>query len=241
MVDPELIKQEWGDFFKRHPYTDDRLKSLPSERFIRKWKMLLKWQDDTKVTGGTSHEVEAHKNHLTDTCKILERFPPSQYPKILDLGCGGGETEALRRLGYQATGFTLGPLNVIWAKEKYGLDLIYGDMHDLPFPSGVFDAVLSKESFEHCFAPILVTIEVWRVLRPHGRWMLTQPDSNNEVGFDWSHSTVLNARQRKALFENFGFRVLENTENFSLCEKPTEKELEGRPALGIYQAMEAIV
>lgn len=230
------MSAEEEDFLGRHPYSTEMLESLPTEKFIKKWRMLLKWQDDSKVVNA---EAEVHRSHFVEARAIFQRIPPSQYPKVLDLGCGGGETEALRQLGYQATGVTLGPLNVIWAKEKYGIGLIYGDMHDLPFPADSFDAVISKESFEHCFAPVLVTIEVSHVLRPHGKWLLTQPDAAKEVGFDWGHPTILSATQRKALFENFGFRVLELREDFTLCEKLADEDV-SEACLGIRRTRRVI-
>lgn len=233
MPDPKVIEAEWGDFFQRHPYSTEPLNALPSERFVKKWKMLLRWQDDHKVTTGTQPEVTAQIHTLRESLKVLERVPPSKYPRVLDLGCAGGEPEALRRLGYQVTGFTLGPLNVLWAKERYGLDLVYGDMHDLPFPAASFDAVICKESFEHCFAPILVTIEVNHVLREHGKWFMSVPDASVETGFNWSHPTILTATQRKALFEAFGFKVLENTEMLSLCMKLSTRELKDTPIKSI--------
>lgn len=213
-------------------YSREMLDSLDMSSFCKKWRWLLSWQDDHVVMTG---DPDMHAKNLKNTCSILEYMPPSSYPRALDLGCGAGEAEGLRRLGYQVTGLTLGPLNVRFSEEKFGLKLVYGDMHDLPFPAESFDCVVTKHSFEHCFAPILVVIEIWYVLRTGGRWMLYQPNANNDVGFDWGHPTILTARQREALFTKFGFKLLRNNDVFSVCEKLPLSALGDSSAIGIHE------
>lgn len=218
----EKIKEELADFMKKEHHVDDE---LDFHRFLEKWKMLLKWQNSGPVMTGTLPEIEDHKKHFRDV-HILTDIPPQQYPKILDLGCGAGEPEALNQLGYNdVLGYTLGPLNIVYGKEKYGSDIRYGDMHDLPFKEGTFDAVITKHSFEHCFIPILVAIEIWHVLRVGGKWFLVQPNIRNDAGCHWGHPTVLNAQQRANLFNHFGFKILYNDEENSLCEKMAKEEI----------------
>lgn len=54
------------------------------------------------------------------------------------------------------------------------IDLV-ADAHNLPFPSGTFDAVIAIEVFEHLHDPRGAMLEVNRVLRPKGRILLSVP------------------------------------------------------------------
>jgi ubiquinone/menaquinone biosynthesis C-methylase UbiE/uncharacterized protein YbaR (Trm112 family) len=46
---------------------------------------------------------------------------------------------------------------------------LVGDAHDLPFQDGVFDAVISYNTFEHLAEPSLAAAELLRVLKPGGK------------------------------------------------------------------------
>src|SRR5688572_500263 len=74
---------------------------------------------------------------------------------VLDLGCGSGWlTIYLGREGFQVTGVDISPhateLGKMWA-NKEGLEVSFdaGDIADLPYAPGSFDAVVSNSIFEH--------------------------------------------------------------------------------------------
>jgi SAM-dependent methyltransferase len=46
---------------------------------------------------------------------------------------------------------------------------VIGDAHRLPFQDGVFDGVLTMNTFEHLADPVAAAAELFRVLRPGGR------------------------------------------------------------------------
>ena len=50
---------------------------------------------------------------------------------------------------------------------------IVGDAHGLPFASSSFDLILCTEMLEHTLDPQQIVDEIWRVLRPGGRVLLT--------------------------------------------------------------------
>lgn len=244
MTDPfeAEVEKQLKPFTEKNSYSKERLNALNVESFTRKWKVLLSGQDDRIVMTGTPAQVEQHK--VAFSYGLLEWIPKEEYPKVLDIGCGAGEVKALKEIGYDVTGITLGPMNIDYAKEVHDIEIVYGDMHDLPFPEGSFDAVITKHSFEHCFAPILVTLEIWRVLNGGGRWVLQQPDATTEGGFNWAHPSVLSAEQRRCLFTNFCFSILHNTESETVSERVSEEQIRKAPespyqvqALGLYALM----
>jgi SAM-dependent methyltransferase len=49
---------------------------------------------------------------------------------------------------------------------------VVGDAHRLPFADGVFDAVVTFNTFEHLHDPVRAAAEVYRVLKPGGKLVL---------------------------------------------------------------------
>jgi SAM-dependent methyltransferase len=101
--------------------------------------------------------------------------------QVADLGCGSGAfTELLRQAGYDARGLDLSPKLIAAGRQKYpGLDLIEGDVERLPFPSGSLDGVLLSGIVHHLPDPRRCAEEVFRVLRPGGKFMAFDPNRMN--------------------------------------------------------------
>lgn len=97
--------------------------------------------------------------------------------KLLDLGCGTGEMIRLLREKHPQMmlwGLDLSPEMIRRAKEKQipHADFCVGDAEFLPYPDQSFDVVLCMQSFHHYPNPEAVLEEVYRVLRPGGRFLL---------------------------------------------------------------------
>lgn len=101
--------------------------------------------------------------------------------RVADLGCGSGAfTELLRREGYRATGVDISPKLVALGKSKYpGLDLVEGDVEQLPFEDGSFDGVLLSGLVHHFPDPRACAAETFRILKPGGRFMAFDPNRLN--------------------------------------------------------------
>ena len=100
----------------------------------------------------------------------LKEFFPQLTGQVLDVGCGQK------------------PYRAFIAAERYvGMEIesegssarrvadVYYDGRTFPFPEGSFDAVLCSQVFEHVFTPAEFLAEIFRVLRPGGRLLLTVP------------------------------------------------------------------
>jgi ubiquinone/menaquinone biosynthesis C-methylase UbiE len=61
-------------------------------------------------------------------------------------------------------------------KLGQGAELVVGDLHELPFESRSFDAVVCFEAIEHVARPELVLDELKRVLREDGALLLSTPN-----------------------------------------------------------------
>ncbi len=143
--------------------------------------------------------------------------------RVADLGCGSGVfTELLRREGYNAAGLDISPKLVALGRAKYpGLELIEGDAENLPFPDASLDGVLLSGLVHHFPDPQRLAAEVFRVLKPGGRFMAFDPNRANP--FMWLYrdrtspfysplGVTENERPVRAgevaqVFRNEGFRV----------------------------------
>jgi len=82
------------------------------------------------------------------------------------------------------------------------------DMHDLQFPPGEFDAVVTRQVFEHSFAPWLLAAEIWVILRTGGRWIIDLPSPQNKDMWTMWHPNLLYAKQMRFLLEKTGFKIV---------------------------------
>jgi len=192
---------------KPSPVVEHLVPERVKMEFYRKWDALLGIAN--KVESGGKGVDEAPREGFVPYVETFVKYaPPEKYPQILDIGAGcGAETSVLKEKGYKVTGITLGKDNIKYAKEKFGIDLIEMDFHNLEFPNGCFDGVFMIQTFEHCFAPWLFIIELRRVLHDGGRVFLDVPDPNDEAMLRtiW-HTSVLYPNQIKALFWKAGFK-----------------------------------
>jgi ubiquinone/menaquinone biosynthesis C-methylase UbiE len=142
---------------------------------------------------------------------------------VADLGCGSGAfTELLRQAGYRAIGLDISPKLIALGRSKYpSLELVEGDVENLPFETASFDGLLLSGVVHHFPDPRRFAAEAFRVLRPGGRFMAFDPNRMNP--FMWlyrdrsspfysSNGVTENERpvlswQVASIFEETGFRV----------------------------------
>ena len=97
---------------------------------------------------------------------------------VLDLGCGTGmNSEWIAARGDSVVGIDVSE-NAIQRYRARGFTGHVADANgDLPFERDSFDAVFCSEVIEHLVDPDFLTAEMFRVLRPGGRLILTTPNS----------------------------------------------------------------
>jgi SAM-dependent methyltransferase len=95
--------------------------------------------------------------------------------RLLDVCCGPGfVTLEAARLGAQVTGADIAPAMFAAAQRAHPeIDFRQADAQALPFPDGTFDAVVCSFGILHLPDPERGIAEAFRVLKPGGRYALT--------------------------------------------------------------------
>jgi SAM-dependent methyltransferase len=91
--------------------------------------------------------------------------------RLLDAGCGSGLALRLAAdRGAEVTGLDASEGMLAHARRRVpGAPLVQGDLEDLPFADGSFDAVTGFNSFQYAARPAVALAEAARVLAPGGR------------------------------------------------------------------------
>jgi N-methyltransferase StaMA len=132
------------------------------------------WDDDPDVP------VSVASNRLTDL--VAARLGASPGERVLDIGCGNGKP-GLRiadRLGVHVTGITVSVRELEQAEasvRQHSAEdkavFMYADAMNLPFDDASFDGVFAIESLLHMPSRRLVLGEAARVVRPGGRFAVS--------------------------------------------------------------------
>ncbi len=118
------------------------------------------------------------KNRVRRRGAALALLADCRPGRVLDAPCGDGTlARELASRGWRAWAADIEPAR---GDDADGVTFVRLDLDaSLPFPDGVFDAVVSLEGLEHLLLPARCLAEFCRILRPGGRLVLTTPNVNN--------------------------------------------------------------
>jgi SAM-dependent methyltransferase len=160
------------------------------------------------MKNGTSYEFDPKitfpaylsRNRLL---KSLSAYIPQLKGELLDFGCGTKPYKPLFNVE-KYTGVDMENPGHPHLNEE--IDVLY-DGKKLPFPDNYFDSVFSSEVFEHVFNLEEILQEIWRVMKPGGKILVTCPFaiSEHESPNDFARYTSFAI---KHLFEKNNFKVL---------------------------------
>lgn len=169
---------------------------------------------------------------------VLSLLAVTPDERVLDIGCGNArDIVRIAEQGGEVFGVDISAGMIAAARqelERIGMDSItlqVGDATSLDFPDASFDKVLCSEVIEHIPDASRALRELWRVLRPRGRLVLSTPNKASWYGLErywvwegllrrkWPHpcDEWRNMTEVIALLEQNGFRV---SEQRSVCFVP---------------------
>lgn len=155
---------------------------------------------------------------LTKRCRVLMRHRAPG--RLLDVGCATGEFLArARELGWEPYGVDLSEHAVRYAREHWRLEVSTGELEDVPYPDGFFDAITLWNVFEHLYAPLESVERMGRLLAPSGIVVMTVPNLGSLdielFGSAWAgydvprHLHVFSLPALRRAFDERGFEVVD--------------------------------
>jgi len=108
----------------------------------------------------------------------LGLIPRRKFEKILDIGCSDGViSEKIKNITQsKVVGIDNCKERYLLARER-GIEVVEGDVNQkLPFADDSFDFVFAGEIIEHVISPDDLLLEVKRVLKKEGIFVLTTPN-----------------------------------------------------------------
>jgi len=117
--------------------------------------------------------IPSHYERYETEARYLEDLKPG---KVLDIGCASGAfLKVLLDRGWEVYGMDF------WdtAENEYDLDIRYGSLENIQYPSQNFDAVTAWAVFEHLHNPMKYFKEVFRILKTGGRLLFLVTNINS--------------------------------------------------------------
>ena len=110
--------------------------------------------------------------------------------RLLDVGCGDGAfLHLMAQAGWHCLGIDFDAAAIESGQKKYGLDLRVADFQAAQFDGGGFDAITMRHVIEHVPDPFACLDKCRRLLKPHGRLVLTTPNARSlghkKFGGNW--------------------------------------------------------
>jgi 2-polyprenyl-3-methyl-5-hydroxy-6-metoxy-1,4-benzoquinol methylase len=99
--------------------------------------------------------------------------------KVLEVGCAHGSFVALMRyLGYDAQGLELSPWVVDFARKKFDIPIIQGEIENVIIPDSSLDAIVMMDVLEHLPNPLKTMKKCFKLLKEDGIILIQTPEFN---------------------------------------------------------------
>lgn len=152
---------------------------------------------------------------VPDYWRLAVRFSPNS--KVFDIGCGAGwRLDRFKEFEWKTYGNDFSSNAVEIAKAK-GHHVIEGEIDDIDYPKGFFDAVQISHVIEHLPDPVVTIKKAYSLLKDGGVLLLETPNSEGLIAriFHadfWQidsprHFQLFNKSNLKAMLEKCGFQV----------------------------------
>lgn len=172
------------------------------------------------------------------TQRFVDALGNAASGSVLDVACGPGIlSAAIARSAREVTAFDLTPQMLNKAAQHCAeagvgnVSFREGNAAELPFVNAAFDAAVTRLSVHHFDQPGRVMSEIFRVLRPGGRFVVADVISSEvpaeselqnaiEILRDPSHVRMLPGSELTSLVKEAGFAI----ESLTTWDKPREFE-----------------
>ena len=174
---------------------------------LKKEELYNKWHREQP---GYKNSAPLYPWHKT----VLDLLPQEFTGKILEIGCGNGDFSILLAEKYPkatVTGVDFARAAIEAAEKKVPDQLSnvifqVENAEKLSFNDYAFDLVISCETIEHVFNPQKMVNEIYRILKPEHRFLLTTENYFNGLILAWLQSRIL----RKPFNSGSGVQPHEN-------------------------------
>ncbi|WHY65229.1 class I SAM-dependent methyltransferase [Neobacillus sp. SuZ13] len=173
----------------------------------------------------------AHPGGIPLTKYILSNEDITNKSRILDAGCGTGQTAAFLYQHYFAkvVGVEINPIMIEKAKKRFQalnlpIKLVQGSIEKLPFNDATFDFILSESVLAFVNKPAAIS-EFFRVLKKGGRLIANEmtinsklsPIEESEIMKFYALDSLLLEEDWRNLFNQAGFQdIVLKTENTNI-------------------------
>ena len=204
------------DYYSRHP--------ISSEHVLAKLQESRGHLNDLRPEDLYPHDQD-HYGGLDANDDLAELARMKAGVKVADFcaGLGGPARYWAHRYDVEVTGIELNPSRIQGAEEltrRVGLEdrvqVISGNVLDVPLADGSVDAVVSQEALLHVPDKLKALEEAFRILKPGGRlaftdWVMHRPLSAEEAEDMWrgiAAQTLQSIDGYKASLVKAGFQVV---------------------------------
>lgn len=143
---------------------------------------------------------------------VYENLPDLNGLNILEIGCGRGKFLSLISKKYKSAillGLDFSESAITIANQKRAntnLKFIVSDAQNINLPSNNFDLIISCETLEHIPEPQKMAKEIFRLLKPNGKFILTTENYFNGMYLAWLQTWLT----KKPFNSGSGVQPLEN-------------------------------
>ncbi|AOC56461.1 MULTISPECIES: class I SAM-dependent methyltransferase [Bacillus] len=195
----------------------------------------------------------AHPGGIELTKTMLEHIKLTPDARILDAGCGTGQTAAyLGNIGYQVEAIDTHPLmiekaNLRFEREELPIRALQASIEQLPFPDEAFTLLISESVLSFTNLPAALA-EIQRVLAPGSQMIANEavlkapltPEELATVRDFYGFHSLFSLEEWKEQLKAAGFhdfRILSFDEHM-VQEEPTEMELSEHIPPSLYETLQ---
>lgn len=111
--------------------------------------------------------------------QVLYLKKDSMKKKLLDIGCGNGQfIRRMATLGWETEGVDVDKKAVDYCVSK-GLTVHYGNLEDIKLKENCYDVITLNHVIEHLVSVEDMLHEIYRILKPGGKLIISTPNSNS--------------------------------------------------------------